>query len=133
MVARRDIGDLSRGKRKKRKVKPTILIISEGKDTEVNYFTEFNGNYVNVDAKIPDKNSAGKNKARKTDPCNLVEKAIEYVNNKHDINESDGDRVWCLIDVDLNYNNPNPVENRIYEIQRAYKVALDFEKKLRYQ
>ena len=77
MGVKRTIGDLSRAKRRKRKVKPTILIISEGKDTEVNYFKEFNLKYVNVDIKIADKNSAGKNKSRKTDPINQRVEELE--------------------------------------------------------
>lgn len=34
MAIRKNIGELSREGRKKRKIRPTILIISEGKDTE---------------------------------------------------------------------------------------------------
>ena len=128
MAVKRNIGELSRDRRPKRKVKPTILIITEGKDTEVNYFKEFNQKYVNVDVKLADKNSVGKNKSRKTDPSNLVDKAIEYTDNKYDINEADGDRIWCLIDVDLNYNNPDPIAKRVEEIQKAYKKAKSYEK-----
>ncbi|WP_143323963.1 RloB family protein, partial [Clostridium sp. BL-8] len=78
MGIKRNIGEVSREKRRKRKVKPLVLIVSEGKDTEINYFKQFNQKYVNVDVKPVDKNSAGKNKSRKTDPSNLVDKAIEY-------------------------------------------------------
>jgi hypothetical protein len=129
MGIKRNIGEVSREKRRKRKVKPLILIVSEGKDTEINYFKQFNQKYVNVDVKPVDKNSAGKNKSRKTDPSNLVDKAIEYIDNKYDINEEDGDRVWCLMDVDLNYNNPNPIESRTEEIQKAYTKVENYKKK----
>lgn len=129
MGLKRNIGELSREKRKKREIKPTVLIISEGKDTEVNYFKQFNLKYVNVDIKIADKNSTGKNKARKTDPSSLVEKAIECIENKYDIHEEDGDRVWCLIDVDLNYENPDPIKQRVEEIEKGLKKARTFEKK----
>lgn len=128
MGVKRNIGELSRDKRRKRKVHPTILIISEGKDTEVNYFKEFNFKYVNVDIKIADKNSAGKNKSRKTDPSHLVDKAIDYIEHKYDINEDDGDSVWCLIDVDLNYKNPDSINQRVEELERAYKKTKDYEK-----
>ncbi len=128
MGVKRTIGDLSRDKRRKRKVHPTILIISEGKDTEVNYFKEFNLKHVNVDIKIADKNSAGKNKSRKMDPSHLVDKAIDYIEHKYDINEDDGDSVWCLIDVDLNYNSPNATNQRVAELERAYKKTKDYEK-----
>lgn len=129
MGIKRNIGEVSREKRRKRKVKPLVLIVSEGKDTEINYFKQFNQKYVNVDVKPVDKNSDGKNKSRKTDPSNLVDKAIEYIDNKYDINEEDGDRVWCLMDVDLNYNNPNPVESRAQEIQKAYTKVENYKKK----
>ncbi|EHI98778.1 hypothetical protein CDLVIII_2110 [Clostridium sp. DL-VIII] len=129
MGIKRNIGEVSREKRRKRKVKPLVLIVSEGKDTEINYFKQFNQKYVNVDVKPVDKNSAGKNKSRKTDPSNLVDKAIEYIDNKYDINEEDGDRVWCLMDVDLNYNNPDPIESRTQEIQRAYTKVENYKKR----
>lgn len=129
MGIKRNIGEVSREKRRKRKVNPLVLIVSEGKDTEINYFKQFNKKYVNVDVKPVDKNSAGKNKSRKTDPANLVDKAIEYIDNKYDINEDDGDRVWCLMDVDLNYNNPNPIESRTQEIQKAYAKVENYKKK----
>lgn len=129
MGIKRNIGEVSREKRRKRKVNPLVLIVSEGKDTEVNYFKQFNQKYVNVDVKPVDKNSTGKNKSRKTDPSNLVDKAIEYIDNKYDINEEDGDRVWCLMDVDLNYNNPDPIESRTQEIQRAYTKVENYKKK----
>ncbi|MBW9154520.1 RloB family protein [Clostridium estertheticum] len=128
MGVKRNIGELSRDKRRKRRVKPTILIISEGKDTEVNYFKEFNLKYVNVDIKIADKNSAGKNKSRKTDPSHLVDKAIDYIDHKYDITCDDGDSVWCLIDVDLNYKNPDTINQRVEEIEKAYKKANNYEK-----
>ncbi|MBU3159521.1 RloB family protein [Clostridium frigoris] len=128
MGVKRNIGELSRDKRRKRRVKPTILIISEGKDTEVNYFKEFNLKYVNVDIKVADKNSAGKNKSRKTDPSHLVDKAIDYMDHKYDITCDDGDSVWCLIDVDLNYKNPDTINQRVEEIEKAYKKAKNYEK-----
>ena len=128
MGMKRNIGEISRERRRKRNVKPLILIVSEGKDTEINYFKNFNQKYVNVDIKPVDKNSTGKNKSRKTDPVNLVDKAIEYIDNKYDINEADGDRVWCLMDIDLNYNNPSPLESRVQEFQRAYKKSEKYRK-----
>ena len=84
MGVKKVIWELSREKRQKRKAKPTVLIISEGKDTEVNYFKYFNQKYVNVDVKIGDKNSVGKDKSRKTDPLKLVEKAINYTKLNYD-------------------------------------------------
>lgn len=105
--------------RKKRKQNPTILIICEGKDTETIYLENFNSKYTKVDVRIADRNSKVKNKGRATDPENLVKKAIEIQNKDYDINEKDGDRVWCVFDVDINYNNNNAVQSKIDEIQKA--------------
>lgn len=110
-------------KRGIRKVNPTIVIVCEGKETEVDYFNGFNSRYTRVDVIVPDKNSRGKNKAKATDPESLVEKAIYYKENKYDIDEKDGDRVWCVFDVDINYNNNNAVKSKIDEIEKAKKIS----------
>ncbi|KFX54716.1 RloB domain-containing protein [Clostridium botulinum] len=105
--------------RKRKKANPTIVIICEGKDTETMYFDNFNSKYTKVDVRIADKNSKGKNKGKATDPENLVRKAIEISKKDYDINEKDGDRVWCVFDVDINYNNNNATQSKIDEIQKA--------------
>ncbi len=110
-------------KRGIRKVNPTIVIVCEGKETEVDYFNGFNSRYTRVDVIVPDKNSRGKNKSKSTDPESLVEKAIYYKENKYDIDEKDGDRVWCVFDVDINYNNNNAVKSKIDEIEKAKKIS----------
>lgn len=105
--------------RKKRKPNPTIIIICEGKDTETTYFENFNSKYTKVDVRIIDKSSKGKNKGRATDPESLVKKSIEILAKDYDINEKDGDRVWCIFDVDINYNNNNAIQNKVTEISKA--------------
>ncbi|MBW6411671.1 RloB family protein [Clostridium weizhouense] len=109
--------------RKKRKLNPTIVIICEGKDTETIYLDNFNSKYTKVDVRIADKNSKGKNKGKATDPENLVKKAIEIKEKDYDINEEDGDRVWCVFDVDINYNNNNAMQSKINEIQKAKTLS----------
>ena len=109
--------------RKKRKQNPTIVIICEGKDTETIYLDNFNSKYTKVDVRIADKNSKGKNKGKATDPENLVKKAIEISKKDYDINEKDGDRVWCVFDIDINYNNNNAMQSKINEIQKAKTLS----------
>lgn len=109
--------------RKKRKQNPTILIICEGKDTETIYLDNFNSRYTKVDVRIADRNSKGKNKGKATDPENLVKKAIEIQKKDYDINEKDGDRVWCVFDVDINYSNNNAIQSKITEIDTAKSLA----------
>lgn len=122
MGLKRRIKETPREKRKKRKVKPTIVIVCEGKETEPIYFEKFRTKYVNVDVKIPDKSSKGKNKGKETDPSSLVEKAI-YYKKRMDIIHKDGDRVWCIFDVDINYQNPDAKTSKQKEIESAYKDA----------
>ena len=105
--------------RRKRKPNPTIVIICEGKDTETTYFENFNSKYTKVDVRIIDKSSKGKDKIRATDPESLVKKSIEILSKDYDINEKDGDRVWCIFDVDINYNNNNAIQSKISEINKA--------------
>lgn len=113
------------GSRKKgnRKVNPIIVVVCEGKETEVDYFEGFNSRYMRVDVRVANKNSRGKNKAKATDPESLVKKANNIKNNDFDINKKDGDRVWCVFDVDINYNNSNAVQSKIDEIQKAKKIS----------
>lgn len=107
----------------KRKPNPIIVVVCEGKDTEVNYFEHFDSRYARVDVKVADKKSKGKNKGKTTDCENLVKRAIYFKENKYDINEKDGDRVWCIFDADINYNNNNSVQSKIDEIERAKGIA----------
>ncbi|WP_278319566.1 RloB family protein [Clostridium tepidiprofundi] len=39
------------------------------------------------------------------------------------MNEKDGDRVWCVFDVDINYNTNRAIQSKIEEIQKAKKIA----------
>ncbi|EPY6472922.1 RloB family protein [Clostridium sporogenes] len=106
-----------------KKVNPIIVVVCEGKETEVQYFKKFNSRYTKVDVRIVDKNSIGKNKAKATDPKSLVERALNIKENDYDINPKDGDRVWCIFDVDIDYNNNNPVESKVDQIEKAKKKA----------
>jgi hypothetical protein len=119
----KSIKEKSRDKKVKRKINPTIVIVCEGKNTEPEYFNLFKTRYVNVNVEIPDKKSCGKNKGKKTDPLSLVMKAEEYKRSKYEIREQDGDRVWCVFDVDLNYNTDNAIQARIVEINKAKIIA----------
>lgn len=107
----------------KRKANPIIVILCEGKETEVAYFEKFNSRYTRVEVKVADRNSRGKDKSRATDPESLVKRSINIKNNKYDINKEDGDRFWCVFDVDINYNNDNAKESKISSIEKASNLA----------
>lgn len=123
MGLRKNIKETPREKRKRRKINPTILIVCEGKETEPLYFKGFRSRYVNVNIEIPEKSSMGKNRSKTTDPLNLIKKSIYYKQNKYYINAEDGDRVWCVFDIDVNYQNPDSLKAKSSEIQAAYEVA----------
>lgn len=123
MGVRRKIEETPREKRKKRNPNPTILIVCEGKDTEPNYFKHFKTRYINVNIELANKSSIGKNKARSTDPVSLVKEASAYKNDKYTIREADGDRVWCIFDVDVDRNNNDALRAKQVQLDNAYKLA----------
>ena len=59
---------------KKRKIKPIILIITEGSKTEPMYFDNFRTRQTNIDVRIVGNKSDG----AKTDYTHLLDKAISY-------------------------------------------------------
>ena len=64
----------------------------------------------------------GGRSAGETDYISLIRKATEY-QVKNDISVSSGDSVWVVADADVNYNNPDPVENKNQQLARARKMA----------
>lgn len=123
MGLKKNIKETPREKRKRRKINPTILIVCEGKETEPLYFDSFRTRYINISLEIPEKSSKGKSKSKTTDPLGLVKKAVFFKKNKYEINPEDGDRVYCIFDVDINYQNPDSLKAKTDEIQAAYEVA----------
>lgn len=107
----------------KRRINPIIIIVCEGKETEVEYFSHFDSKYTRINIIVADKKARGKNKGKATDCESLVKKAIYYKNNKYDINEKDGDRVWCIFDTDINHNNNSGIDSKITEIKKAQSLA----------
>ena len=95
--------------RKPRKRKSTILIGAEGTNkTESIYFNNFNRANSNYRIKMANGNS--------TDPVKMVKDIINTMQqNDIRINE-DGNKVYCLIDADI-----NPIKNN--QIREAIKLA----------
>ncbi len=115
---------MTRGKIEKRglrqrKIRPVILIVTEGSQTEPKYFEHFRTRQKNIDIRIVGARSS----AGETDYVSLVRKAIDY-QNKNQISIAKGDSIWVVADGDVNYNNPNPVDNKNQQLQRARKMAL---------
>lgn len=121
MVMHRRISEQPRDKRYKRKRNPVLALICEGSDTEPLYFSNFKNKFINIDIQIVRNSSkAGK----KTDPINIIKKAYEYKSKNNDIlNYKDGDRIWCIFDVDIDYKNHNSKESKYDQIVKTKKLA----------
>jgi hypothetical protein len=80
-----------------RKPERKIIIVCEGKKTEINYFNGFKirGSGVEI---IPLHGKC-------TDPMNIISYAEEKMYHKWSIDLDEGDEVWCAFDVDENSNS----------------------------
>lgn len=111
-------GKLEKRGAKRRQVKPVILIITEGSQTEPKYFEHFRNRHTNIDIRVVGSRSS----AGESDYVSLIRKAAEY-QNKNQISSTYGDSVWVVADGDVNYNNPDPVEAKNKQLQKAVKMA----------
>lgn len=103
---------------KKRKVKPVVLIVTEGSKTEPGYFNHFRTRQKNIDVRVV----GSRTSAGETDYNSLIKKAKEY-QDKNDLSSENGDTVWIVADGDVNYNNPNPIEKKDTALSHARKLA----------
>ena len=111
-------GKIEKRGQRRRKVKPVILIVTEGSQTEPKYFEHYRTRQTNIDIRVvPSRTSAGE-----TDYISLIRKAIEYqVSNQ--LSVANGDAVWVVADGDVNYQNPDPVESKNRQLLKARKLA----------
>lgn len=100
-------------KAEKRKRRPIIYIICEGKETEINYFKHFRSRNCLVDIiPIPSKHKAAEH---------LVKHAKSLIS-QSDYLPNDGDQLWCVFDRDDNTNQElNNAAN--YAEKQGYKIA----------
>ncbi len=106
-----------RGQRR-RKIKPVILIVTEGSQTKPKYFEHYRSRQTNIDIRVVGSRTSG----GETDYLSLIRKAVEY-QSKNQISVSDGDSVWVVADGDVNYNNPDPITVKDSLLTRARKMA----------
>ena len=97
--------------REQRKV---ILIICEGKKTEIQYFRKFRVRYSNVEV-IPLHEDC-------TDPKNIVEAAIDK-RIEYNLDLQNGDGIWCVFDVD-NTRNEDIINSCAHALANEINVAL---------
>lgn len=103
---------------RRRSIRPVILIVTEGAQTEPKYFEHFRTRNNNVDIRVVGSRSS----AGESDYMSLVRKAVEY-KGKNQLSKSNGDTIWIVADGDVNYNNPNPLAEKEKQLQKARKVA----------
>lgn len=79
-----------RGKTKHREVHPKIFVWSHTEKAEIEYFQDFK-QYLRTPLLMPRRYICWT-------PQELIEKVIKW--KKKEINEKDGDQVWCIFDID---------------------------------
>lgn len=110
-MARGDI--LSRG-RKKRKEKPIIVIVTEGRETEPLYFKHFNSREKSVRVAVIENKASGSD----TDLKSLLQKASGY-KAQNQLSPKKGDAVWVVADGDVDYNTPGALEAKNRSLSEA--------------
>ncbi len=111
-------GSIEKRGSRKRKVKPVVLIVTEGAKTEPGYFNHFRIRQKNIDVRVV----GSRTSAGETDYNSLIRKAKEY-RDKSDLSSENGDTIWIVADGDVNYNNPNPIEKKDIALTHARKLA----------
>ncbi|MBM6937076.1 RloB domain-containing protein [Pseudoflavonifractor phocaeensis] len=111
-------GKIEKRGQRRRKIKPVILIVTEGSQTEPKYFEHYRSRQTNIDIRVIGSRTSG----GETDYLSLIRKAVEY-QNKNQISVSSGDAVWVLADGDVNYNNPDPIKAKDSLLIKARKLA----------
>lgn len=111
-------GQIEKRGQRRRKLKPVILIVTEGSQTEPKYFEHYRSRQTNIDIRVV----GSRTKGGETDYLGLIRKAVEY-QSKNQISASNGDAVWVVADGDVNYNNPDPIAAKDNLLSRARKLA----------
>lgn len=111
-------GKIEKRGQRRRKIKPVILIVTEGSQTEPKYFEHYRNRQTNIDIRVVGSRTSG----GETDYLSLIRKAVEY-QNKNQISVSEGDSVWVVADGDVNYNNPDPITAKDNLLSKARKMA----------
>ena len=91
-------GQIEKRGQRRRKLKPVILIVTEGSQTEPKYFEHYRSRQTNIDIRVV----GSRTKGGETDYLGLIRKAVEY-QSKNQISASNGDAVWVVADGDVNF------------------------------
>lgn len=108
-------GQIEKRGQRRRKLKPVILIVTEGSQTEPKYFEHYRSRQTNIDIRVVGSHTKG----GETDYLALIRKAVEY-QSKNQLSVSNGDAVWVVADGDVNYNTPDPMIGQVRYILTSY-------------
>ena len=111
-------GKIEKRGQRRRKVKPVILIVTEGSQTEPKYFEHYRTKQTNIDIRV----IGSRTTAGETDYVSLIRKAAEY-QKQNDLSTANGDSIWVIADGDVNYNAINPVTKKNQQLIKARKMA----------
>lgn len=81
-------GQIEKRGQRRRKLKPVILIVTEGSQTEPKYFEHYRSRQTNIDIRVVGSHTKG----GETDYLALIRKAVEY-QSKNQLSVSNGDAV----------------------------------------
>lgn len=109
-------GQIEKRGQRRRKLKPVILIVTEGSQTEPKYFEHYRSRQTNIDIRVVGSHTKG----GETDYLALIRKAVEY-QSKNQLSVSNGDAVWVVADGDVNYNTPDPIAAKDKLLSKAQK------------
>lgn len=102
----------------KRKIKPVILIITEGSKTEPMYFDNFRTRQTNIDVRIVGNKSDG----AKTDYDHLLDKAVAY-KKEEQISIEYGDSTWIVADGDIDFKTQGALDTKNKKLLHAREKA----------
>jgi len=102
----------------KRKIKPVILIITEGSKTEPMYFDNFRTRQNNIDVRIVGNKSDG----ARTDYDHLLDKAVAY-KKEEQISIEYGDSTWIVADGDIDFKTQGALDTKNKKLLHSREKA----------
>lgn len=107
-----------RGKYNVRESHPKIWVWAHTDKAEIEYFLAY-GKYLRTDLLMPRKKLF-------RNPIDLINWVVEWKNDPKNIDEKDGDQVWCVFDVDDFYKKSKQKFNNAIENARKNGVRIAF-------
>lgn len=111
-------GQIEKRGMRRRRIKPVILVVTEGSQTEPKYFEHFRNRRTNIDILVVGSRAS----SGETDYISLVRKANDY-RSKNQLSSAHGDSLWVVADGDINFNNADPISSKNTQLAKARTMA----------